>query len=197
MFDIFDPHMPKEEKDFIRENYSKENNKIILEFGSGGSTFIALDNNKTVLSVETDLEYQNYIIKTVNHNNLAGTFIPIHINIGPTKKWGYPKNNLNNKDWINYTKIPIKLVDDMKLKIDLVLIDGRFRVATFLACLLYLKPPFKIIFDDYKNRQKYHIVEKFFKIEMKVGRISIFNINRNINSIDMNELFKYYSQIPD
>src|SRR5699024_4064786 len=46
-----------------------------------------------------------------------------------------------------------------KEKPDVVLIDGRFRVACFLTSVLYANPNTKIIFDDYTDRTYYHIVE--------------------------------------
>ena len=43
---------------------------------------------------------------------------------------------------------------------DVVLIDGRFRVACFLYALIHTKPGTVIIFDDYADRPEYHVVEE-------------------------------------
>ena len=43
------------------------------------------------------------------------------------------------------------------------MIDGRFRVASFLTTLKKSKKGTKIIFDDYKSRSQYHVVEKIIK----------------------------------
>jgi len=61
-----------------------------------------------------------------------------------------------------------------QVKPDLVLIDGRFRVACFLHSLLNAEPGTRIIFDDYNNRPHYHLVEEFCPTEEREGRQALF-----------------------
>ena len=42
---------------------------------------------------------------------------------------------------------------------DLVLIDGRFRVACLMATVLHTKPGTTILFDDYYDRPYYQVTE--------------------------------------
>jgi len=62
------------------------------------------------------------------------------------------------------------------VKPDLVLIDGRFRVACFLHSLLAAEPGTPILFDDYSNRPHYHLVEESYPIEQTEGRQALFRV---------------------
>ena len=58
--------------------------------------------------------------------------IDIHwINLGEIENWGRPKTYEYRKHFIDY----ISCVWTFKLKADVILIDGRFRVASFLFSL--------------------------------------------------------------
>lgn len=56
------------------------------------------------------------------------------------------------------------------------MIDGRFRVGCFFACMLHITRPTKVLFDDYSEREWYWQVEKFYKpVELK-GRMAVFDM---------------------
>ena len=87
------------------------------------------------------------------------------------------------KLWKKYSHISID--DD----IDLVLIDGRFRVVTLLNLYDKIKPDTNILFHDYTTRVGYHILETFYdKIEC-VDSLQVFKKRENIDR----ELLKKYS----
>ena len=60
-----------------------------------------------------------------------------------------------------YPMVPWDLARARGLAPDLVLVDGRFRAACFLASLLFARPGAVILFDDYVDRPFYHTVEAF------------------------------------
>jgi len=62
------------------------------------------------------------------------------------------------------------------VKPDLVVIDGRFRVACFLHSLLAAEAGTPILFDDYTNHPRYHLVEEFCPIEQSEGRQALFSV---------------------
>lgn len=62
-----------------------------------------------------------------------------------------------------------------------LLIDGRFRVACFVSALVRIQKPTLILFDDYKERSEYHIVERILKPTQLVGRMAIFHAVPNID----------------
>ena len=70
---------------------------------------------------------------------------------------------------------------------DLVLIDGRYRVACFLTSIKNCKLGTKIIFDDYKSRPHFHIVEEFIEPVRYYGDQAVFEINSKEN-LDMSKL---------
>lgn len=52
--------------------------------------------------------------------------------------------------------------------IDLVMIDGRFRVACCLKCFALLNDACNILFDDFLDRPHYHIVLDYFDITDRI-----------------------------
>ena len=76
------------------------------------------------------------------------------------------------------------LIDNEKTKdIDLVFIDGRFRVACCLKCYDIIKDSCRIVFDDFLNRPQYHIVLDYFDIVEKTqdNIMVILKKKKNIN----------------
>lgn len=65
---------------------------------------------------------------------------------------------------INYSEHIKNLEKEEQLKIDLVLIDGRFRVACCLKCYNVISNDCLIIFDDFLKRPQYNIVLNYFDI---------------------------------
>ena len=61
-----------------------------------------------------------------------------HVDIGPLKEWGNPLNEESKFKWHNYSEAIISVAKTNN--IDLVLVDGRFRVACILTSLLVTGP---------------------------------------------------------
>jgi hypothetical protein len=57
------------------------------------------------------------------------------------------------------------------------LIDGRFRVASFIATCVFTKAPIQILFDDYVERPEYHWVNTLSTPDAIIGeRMAVFNV---------------------
>ena len=99
------------------------------------------------------------------------------------------------KNWSSYATIPWKFCQEHSLSPDLVLIDGRFRVACFIASCVYAQNPISIIFDDFVKREQYHIVKKIVEpSEIIDNRMAVFNIKPNmINAKFLLDNFGYFS----
>lgn len=133
---------------------------IYLEYGSGGSTFMALDKGiGMTISVESDLAW----LKTLEQQAASspGDRLLLHGDIGPTVALGHPESDRYWRKWRQYALLPWLECKARGLNPDLILIDGRFRVACFCASLLFAKPGVTILFDDYVERAPYHVVEQF------------------------------------
>jgi hypothetical protein len=136
--------------------------KVVIEFGAGGSTGLAIKTGvKQLYSVESDFDFINKLqeydrIQKAVENSLVQFF---HINIGPVGAWGYPRDQSSQENWPRYYSDIWKKVPD---PINLVFIDGRFRVACALQSLSHINTTTKVIMHDFWDRPPYHDVLKFF-----------------------------------
>lgn len=165
--------MPEAEAAFLRAGYTAA--KVILEYGSGGSTAMAADMaGKTIWSVESDKRWMLGLQDWFSRNKPAATLHMRYANIGPTAKWGFPKDD---SKWARYHRYPLDVwADDGFLPPDTVLIDGRFRVACYLAVLFMTPGPVTVYFDDYLDRPHYHVIERFGAPAEIVGRMARFDL---------------------
>lgn len=140
---------------------------VYLEYGSGGSTVAAARLAKQVISVDSDAAF----LKAVARKAKSGSakLLPVHVPIGPTGMWGFPVDRNATPEqvriWKHYPTAPWRLLESLGETPDLILIDGRFRVACALESLLRLPPGSEctILFDDYVTRPYYHVVESFVR----------------------------------
>ena len=170
------------EPDFADIDFKRFNEKILkcnsyLEFGSGGSTyqFIKKCNNKKIYVIESDLYWINKIEESLGEK--IKNLIYVDINSSPntygrpdnTPPAGnilpvLPANEERKKQWASYSEAFLKInLSDFK-KIDLILIDGRFRVACCLKLFEYISDKCIIMFDDFKYREWFHICLDYFEI---------------------------------
>ena len=132
----------------------------ILEYGSGGSTVLASEmQGKTVYTVESDRDWAERLerfLDTSPHTRSRPEIL--HADIGPTGAWGRPKGNRAFRKFPSYA-FGFWCREDRE-EPDTVLIDGRFRVACFLATALMIVRPTTVLWDDYEDRQRYHWIER-------------------------------------
>jgi hypothetical protein len=93
--------------------------------------------------------------------------------------WGKPKNKDKIDNFWMYMVKPWHIAKANDLVPDTILIDGRFRVASFLFSLVSAQSGATILFDDYVNRPYYHVVEQFCELQDKVGRMGAFSVQKN------------------
>ena len=175
--------------DFLFKKYLKKCN-IYFEYGVGDSTTWVLENTSSkIISVDTDKEWINKIDIFKRKKR-----INIHwINLGEIENWGRPKTYEYRKYFIDY----ISSVWKFNLKPDVILIDGRFRVASYLYSLINSKEGSIIIFDDYMNRPHYHVVEEVLQLYEIYGRQAVFKVPRVFNKKLTEELLKKFIYVMD
>ena len=172
-----------------------------LEFGSGYSTTLALKQNGIeIISVESDPAYLERLQKfTSSLPKVSNSLEFLHADIGPTKEWGYPVDSIGKSVFLNYTNEIWKQLKIKKFKPDLIFIDGRFRVASFLMSLMEA-PGAQIIFDDYMDRPEYQLVQDLLPLSFSVGRLGVFRVPLEL-SPDMRRkietLLERYSMVPN
>lgn len=144
----------------------------ILKYGSGGSTVLAALLGKSIVSVESDRDWAARMTDT-----LAGISdqARVHcVDIGETKKWGFPKDR---QGFNRYHVYALSVWDRPDVSDpDLVLIDGRFRKACIAAVHLRARRPTTVLIDDDVNRDHYHVVEKLARREETYGRMARFSV---------------------
>ena len=147
----------------------------ILEYGSGGSTVLAAEMpGKTVFSVESDPAWAAGLRGWFNDNPTPSCPVIHHADIGPTREWGHPLDDRAIKRWPGYALSVWDRPDFMHP--DVVLIDGRFRVACFLTVAIRITRPVTVLFDDYADRDAYHTVETLAQPVARIGRMARFEL---------------------
>lgn len=189
-----DPHLDKNDKKMFYK-YLKNIN-VYFEFGSGGSTYKAsiLNNIKKIYSVESDIQWYQKLKKLITNNNFIYIFNEMDTQ---PKSWGNPGKNATNIQKKNYSNQITKLSKEEQRSIDLVLIDGRFRVACCLKCYDVIKDNCLIAFDDFLNRPHYHIVLKYFDIVEKTKDNRMVILKKKKNVIIPKKLKEKYELIQD
>ena len=173
----------------FKDLISKSSN--YFEYGCGDSTkYVYVHSRADVYSVDTSQEWVN---KTKNSLTIKENSLFIKwIDIGPLLDWGWPKNFNKSYNFINFTDWFWKL----NIACDLVLIDARFRVCCFFTSIKYAKIGTKIIFDDYIDREHYHIVEETCNIIEKHGRQVLFEVTEKAKNIISDELIERFRKDP-
>jgi hypothetical protein len=131
-----------------------------LEYGSGGTTLLASRLGVPQLySVESDPSWVSAVEHRLKALAPAGRHVLLHADVGPVDSWGFPKTLPLGTAAGDYALGVWSRLEADGASPEVVLIDGRFRVACFLACLLHARPGTRIVFDDYLDRCYYQVAE--------------------------------------
>lgn len=149
--------------------------RVILEYGSGGSTFLALRAGaEFIMSVESDKDWADRLSAELRRTFRRERFLVHHADIGPTADWGRPARAAAHRRFHLYAT---EIWDHPSFRHpDVVLIDGRFRVACFLATMIRCTRPVTVLFDDYIDRDYYHWIEELAPRDELVGRMARFTV---------------------
>lgn len=165
--------LPDREAGALEQAYASA--PVILEYGSGGSTFLALRSGaELVMSVESDESWSGRIAAALGAEFPEDRFLVHHADIGPTGSWGRPEGSGAYRRFHLYAT---GIWDHPGFRHpDVVLIDGRFRVACFLATMIRCTRPVTVLFDDYIDRKYYHWIEELIPRDELIGRMARFTV---------------------
>jgi hypothetical protein len=153
-----------------------------LEYGSGGSTVLALDLGVPVIvSVESDRAWLQLVRQKLAARASLDSHHLLHVDVGPTKIHGYPASDAGWRQFHTYPLTPWDFCRTRALNPDLVLVDGRFRIACFLATVLFARPGCRILFDDFQDRPFYHSVKAFAEAGPVYGRMAEFAVREVVD----------------
>lgn len=196
-FPRFYPHIMSDDEKTVFDEAINES-RHYLEFGLGGSTLRAIQKSKAnIYVVESSPEWikkmRKYIIFRYFENKRLYIF---PVNIGPTRLWGYPESDNDQNLFEAYSSSIFESIDSKR--IDLALVDGRFRVACTLKIILscYENKNIKILIHDFWNREQYHIVLKYLDIVKKADTIGLFTIKHDVDITAAQKEFEAYKFNP-
>jgi hypothetical protein len=165
------PHLDPQTKQWFETRLRRT--KLLLEFGSGGSTVLASRLGVPTISVESDRHYAATVIAALPRQDRIEMVVPP---MGLTGKWGMPLFLKSKKGW-RYVRAPFDRLGERFP--DLVLVDGRYRVACALECAersARAGVTADLMVDDYLGRPHYRVLEGHLGSPTMVGRAALFKI---------------------
>ena len=176
-----------------------------LEYGCGSSTKFALSFGiSRIFSVDSSRSWIENLSsdKRIHANIIKGRLHFIYIDIGPTGDWGYPTDKSRQESWIEYSRQPWLQLRRLGVCPDVVLVDGRFRVACFLRSLIaYLDAgqaeSMKILLHDVRDdRPAYRIPFEFCDILEQADSLVLLRPKININKMKVLEFYQQFLLVP-
>jgi hypothetical protein len=149
-----------------------EKASIYLEFGAGGSTCIAARHVRKIISIDSSDEWLNKVQQAIVSSG-SNTELQLHkVDIGPIGDWGTPTEPTHRHKWPDYS---LSVWESQEATLaDLILIDGRFRVACFAEALARARDGAIIMIHDFEDRDYYHVLKRLARYIAVTEKLSIF-----------------------
>ena len=145
-----------------------------LEYGCGGSTTVAAKLGvKNIIYCDSSSDWIDSVSAIVTPYPDIKSY-PIYVDIGEVGGWGRPKDRSKAFLWKNYCYQPWVIAKKNNIEPQLILIDGRFRVACFMVSLLSARAGTQILFDDFCDREYYQIVKNIIVPRCTYDRLAEF-----------------------
>ena len=196
---FFLPRMTREEFRLFVELAHHAN--TIIEYGSGGSTIWSLRNGKRIFSVDSNPDFHRFMTAIPLVREHIGDDLQLDfVDIGPTDTWGTPLSKERQSEWPKYVARPWSRVEASGFSVDMVLIDGRFRVA---CCLYSLRKAVEgnagsplIVMHDFWDRPEYHVVLPFLIEHKSAGTLASFRVKPDVDPKAVEEMLTQYTSVP-
>lgn len=164
-----------------------------FEFGSGGSTEIACQiPSLQYATVDNSFEFLSSLVSNSSCLQNAinnGRLLAQYIDIGSIGDFGNPTGS-NTSLWHTY---PTAILNHPGPRPQLVLIDGRFRVASAMTTLLAVDSNTKIFFHDFLNRPQYYRILNYVDVIDCVETLVILKRKATINWMELMKDIEYYA----
>jgi len=185
------PFMSEAEKALFKKSLERAGR--YFEFGSGGSTVWACQAGLTVHGVESDAAW------VAGLKQRLGEACQVHAeDIGPTKEWGFPASDVARHRFPAYSEA----IHRHDQAFDLILVDGRFRVASVLNAIRHTlnvsnQPgDTRLFIHDFWNRRHYHAVLEFLVEEESAETAGVFRIAEDIDPERIASVLEEYRYQP-
>lgn len=150
--------------------------KRYLEYGTGGSTYQAARIGVNFIAVDTDPYFLDAVRAKIQGAGLGKSGqVFRHADIGRTGTWGRPRGRISDARRQLFRRASDPPPECLEgLLPDLVLIDGRFRVACAFKAfnLLHAETGWTVVVDDYSDRPQYREIEDYGDVRL-VGRMAV------------------------
>jgi hypothetical protein len=165
--------------------------KTYLEFGAGGSTELAcrVSNLEHFISVESSIEFLQGLVKNSTCLQESIKHIPHYADIGPTTLHGYPQNH-NGTLLRRYSE---SLLLFKAFNPELILVDGRFRLACAFLSLLHL-PQATIMIHDFFWRPYYYPVLDFMDLQECTGSLIVLRKKPDISKENLELAYHHFAE---
>lgn len=161
------------------------------EYGCGASTIWCVNNTTVpIISVDSSAEW---ISRVRDHSERRNGLKMVHVDLGELGDWGRPVAYGRRSAFSDYIAAPWS----HDAKPDLILVDGRFRVACFLQSLVNANEGATILFDDYTERRHYHVVEEFVERVATCGTMAKFVVPTKLDRDAIVEEIKAFTYVMD
>ncbi len=147
--------MHDREKALITKHLTKD--KVMLEWGSGGSTIEFSKQVKDYYSIEHNKEWYDKVKNELNNQQIT------NVNYNYIPETQQRPANSGQSEYYQY-KDYLDVVDTFDTKFDVVLIDGRARRLCAKKIIPYLNPGAIIIIHDWVLRHVYHCVTDYYDV---------------------------------
>ena len=157
---------------------------VYFETGSGCSSLIAKYYTKKSYAVEGCKQWYEEGVKNGLKNNLIFRDLKVDNPI-----WSYPGNKSNIDDWKKYFQ-----AYDKRYNADVILIDGRFKIATAMDLFDKIRDDTIVFIHEYQDRPSYFILENYYQYVYHWGTLTAFVKKKDVKSIPLEIQKKYWDK---
>ena len=157
---------------------------VYFETGSGCSSLIAKYYTKKSYAVEGCKQWYEEGVKNGLKNNLIFRDLKVDNPI-----WSYPGNKSNIDDWKKYFQ-----AYDKRYNADVILIDGRFKIATAMDLFDKIRDDTIVFIHEYQDRPSYFILENYYQYVYHWGTLMAFVKKKDVKSIPLEIQKKYWDK---
>ena len=170
----------------------------IVEFGCGGSTLLFLEATSAVIdSIDNNKGWAERISAEPRPAEAirSGRLKICLVDTGPVGKWGFPTDDATRPLWRSY---PCAVWNGLRPPpVDLVFVDGRFRIACTLMALLQPQPPAIIAFHDFWTRlERYSEVLRFLDLSGRGGSLAILTPRQGNDRRELERVLQQHLEDP-
>ena len=183
------PHMTEREIELFNSLLGRS--EQYLEFGCGGSTYCASQCVRgSIVSVDSSSGWLEKVSAACAAAECPVKPKMVHVDIGPTGAWGVPTDTGTRSRWPAYYESVWTVSGAYES--DLVLVDGRFRVACFVKTLMNCRPDAVIMMHDFASRSHYHAVNQVAREIARMDDLSIFIPLPGASRRTLHEILEHY-----